>query len=67
MSTIPLSVAPISSYGSFYSMLSGDRKLKEKMNRDIEELLLTMAEQRQAPDICIKLRSHEWKAMAAHA
>lgn len=45
----------------FYSMLSGDRKLREKMNQDIEEWLNTVAENDQIPNICAKLRNREWK------
>lgn len=45
----------------FYSMLSGDRRLRDKMNQDIEEWLKTIAEDNHAPDIRAKLRNHEWK------
>ena len=46
----------------FYSMLSGDRKLREKMNRDIEEWLSTASEDGGIPNIRAKLRNNEWKA-----
>ena len=45
----------------FYSMLSGDRKLKAKMSQDIEDWLSTVANEGEVPNIRAKLRNHEWK------
>jgi putative zinc finger/helix-turn-helix YgiT family protein len=46
----------------FYSMLSGDRKLKYKMSQDIEDWLSTVANDGEVPNIRAKLWNHEWKA-----
>lgn len=46
----------------FYAMLSGDRKLRHKMNQDIEDWLSTVAEEGQSSNIRAKLSNHEWKA-----
>jgi putative zinc finger/helix-turn-helix YgiT family protein len=46
----------------FYSMLSGDRRLREKMSRDLEEWLCTVANESKVPNIRAKLWNHEWKA-----
>jgi putative zinc finger/helix-turn-helix YgiT family protein len=45
-----------------YSMLSGDRRLREKMNHDIEEWLSATTAEGRVPDIRAKLRNKEWKA-----
>jgi putative zinc finger/helix-turn-helix YgiT family protein len=46
----------------FYSILSRDRTLRQKMNRDIEDWLTTMTADGQVPDIRAKLQNKEWKA-----
>ena len=51
----------------FYSMTSGDRRLKERMNRDIEEWLGGGAEDDQAPTIRARLRNQEWTTEAVPA
>lgn len=53
-----------------YSMLSGDRKLRDKMNnkdKDVEDWLCTVAADVQPPRICAQLRNHEWKVKALAA
>ena len=51
-----------------YSMLSGDRKLRDKMNKDMEEWLCTIAGAGNGqPRICAQLRNHEWKVKSLAA
>lgn len=45
----------------FYSLLSGDQRLKDRMSRDIEEWLCAMAADGQIFDIRANLRNREWK------
>src|SRR5258708_1897130 len=48
----------------YYAMLSGDRKLRDKMNREIESWLSTLVDGK-VPDIRAKLSNHEWKTEPA--
>ena len=46
----------------FYSMLSGDRALRKRVDQDIEDWLSTVAEDGGIPNIRAKLRNREWTA-----
>jgi putative zinc finger/helix-turn-helix YgiT family protein len=52
-----------------YSILSGDRKLRDKMTQDIEDWLCTITGNGHPSHICAELRNHEWKvkSLAARA
>jgi putative zinc finger/helix-turn-helix YgiT family protein len=52
-----------------YSVLSGDSHLRERVNKDIEELVTVMAgESREAPRIRLRLlRNHAWQTEAVSA
>jgi putative zinc finger/helix-turn-helix YgiT family protein len=49
----------------FYSMLSGDRKLRHKIDEDIECWLGTLTGEGQISEIRAKLRNNEWKTELA--
>ena len=45
----------------FYGILSGDRKLRRKIDEHIECWLSALTGEGKIPDICAKLRNREWK------
>jgi len=50
-----------------YSVLSGDRKLRDKMNQDLEDWFCTITGNGRPPHICAELRNHEWKVKSVAA
>lgn len=46
----------------FYSFLSGDPKLKNRIDEDIESWLETISRESHPSEIRAKLRNHEWRA-----